>query len=78
LKRESAPLTSPLRWPFVGRHAKHRWFYRGITKDGEFRLQCRCGATSLRPIYARVREELDVSSDQPPGSSLASVPPRHQ
>ena len=26
----------------------HRWVNRGLTEDGRFRLQCRCGAVVLR------------------------------
>ena len=31
-------------------HKKHKWITRGITRDGQYRLQCRCGAVRLRPI----------------------------
>ncbi len=32
-------------------HNKHKWVSSGITRDGHYRLQCRCGAVLLRPIW---------------------------
>ena len=31
-------------------HNKHTWVSSGITRDGRYRLECRCGAAHLRPI----------------------------
>ena len=31
-------------------HTKHKWVPSGMTRDGHYRLQCRCGAVHLRPI----------------------------
>ena len=41
---------TPMLLSLRSHHTKHKWVTRGITRDGHYRLQCRCGAVQLRPI----------------------------
>jgi hypothetical protein len=41
---------TPMLLSLRSHHNKHKWVSSGITRDGHYRLQCRCGAVLLRPI----------------------------
>jgi hypothetical protein len=49
-------MTSRLALPLLGHRDRHKWMSAGITRDGQYRLQCRCGAVLLRPVRPGLSE----------------------